>query len=297
MSVVHAPPPDAPRVLGARTDARPAGYVEREVGTTTLVCRADIADALHAELSSHGTLYAWAGAHPGRQELRGRAVAWAVPLADGSRGVVRHSWHGGLLAPLTRDLFVTPTRAPHELALSGHLRAAGVRTPEVVAYALYPAPFGLQRADVVTRLVPSGRDLAALLRTLPIQRDPIGPWVRAVGGLLHDLARAGVQHPDLNLKNVLLTTGVRAADDEAYDAWVLDLDVARLAAQPVSEHRRHAIGEANLARLERSLVKWREKRGLAVSELELACLRVVARHGRDAKVDLVWRPGHNVGTT
>ncbi|MDF1501575.1 lipopolysaccharide kinase InaA family protein [Roseisolibacter sp. H3M3-2] len=273
----------------------PAGYERVALRGATLVCRAALAAPLAAGLESHPTLWAYAAARPGRRELRGRAAAWAVALDEGTEVVVRHSWHGVLLAPLTRDLFVAPSRAPHELALAARLRAAGVRTPEVLAYALYPAPLGLVRADVVTRLVPGAQDLAAHVRTLPIARDPRGPWVEATGTLLHALARLGVRHPDLNLKNVLVTP---AADgDGALDAWALDLDVAHAPAEPPSEGRARATGEANLRRLERSLEKWRARRGLAVSELELECLRLVARHGPGARVDLVWRPGHNVGTT
>jgi hypothetical protein len=268
----------------------PPGYAMLDVRGATLVCRRDHVDALRGWIEAHGSLYGHAAQHAGRRELHGRAAAWAVPL-DGGEAVVRHSWHGGLLAPLTRDLFLPPTRAPHELALSETLRGRGVRTPEVLAYALYPAPLGTRRADVVTRHVPESQDLAALLRTLPIGRPPMTPWVRATGALLHALAQAGVRHPDLNLKNVLVTPA-----GDGFDAWVLDLDVARLDRAP-SASRVHAIGEANLARLERSAEKWRAQRGLAGSDLELACLRVLARHGPDANVELVWRPGHNVGPT
>jgi 3-deoxy-D-manno-octulosonic acid kinase len=270
-----------------------AGYVRHTVGGATLVCRAELADVLAEAVRAHGTLYAFAQARPGRRELRGRAAAWAVTLPGGTEAVVRHSWHGGMLAPLTRDLFVPPTRAPHELALSTRLRALGVRTPEVLAYALYPAALGLVRADVVTRLVPDAQDLAAYVRTLPIARDPRGAWVRATAALLHALANVGVRHPDLNLKNVLVTP---SASDDSLDAWALDLDVARMTESP-SHARIHAIGEANLQRLERSIDKWRTQRGLAVADLELDCLRLLARRGADATIDVVWRPGHNVGTT
>ncbi|GLC28006.1 lipopolysaccharide kinase InaA family protein [Roseisolibacter agri] len=282
--------------MSALLDAAPAGHVRLAVRGATLVCRADLADDLARAIAEHGSLTAFARAQPGRRELRGRAAAWAVSLPGGDAVVVRHSWHGGLLARVTRDLFVAPSRAPHELALSERLRAAGVRTPEVVAYALYPAGPGLVRADVMTRLVPDAQDLAALLRTLPLMRDPRGPWVRATGALLHALAHSGVRHPDLNLKNVLVTPAPRAEDPDALDAWVLDLDVARQK-EAASDARRHVIGEANLRRLERSIHKWRTQRGLAVSDLELDCLRLMARRGPDAHVDLVWRPGHNSGTT
>lgn len=272
------------------TRALPAGYVRLPAAAADVVCRADAADAVAAVLGAHGTLYAWGAAHPARRELRGRASAWAVPLPGAGDVVVRHSWHGGLLAPVTRDLFLAPTRAPGELTTSERLRGAGVRTPQVVAYAVYPAPLGLRRADVVTRLVPGGRDLAEVLRATPADREAVNPWVRATGALLHAMARAGARHPDLNLKNVLLTPAALGPDD-AHDAWVLDVDVVRVDPGPEEPGRTWRTAEANWERLARSLRKWRTHRALAVSDLELEALRVLGRRGADAAVEVVWRPG------
>jgi hypothetical protein len=274
----------------------PPGYVGVAAAGASATALADLAPAVEEALARHGTLYAYAAAHPDRRELRGRAPAYDVPLGD-ARVVVRHSWHGGALAAATRDLFLPPTRAPRELATSERLRALGVRTPELVAYVRYPGPLGLERADVATRLVADGRDLAAVIRALPLQRDPTGGWVRAAGGLLHALAHAGARHPDLNLKNVLLTHVADAPADTAYDAWVLDVDVVELDAGPVDTGRAWALNERNLARLERSLRKWREHHALPVLALELESLRAVSRHGREARVEVIWRPGHNVGPT
>jgi tRNA A-37 threonylcarbamoyl transferase component Bud32 len=115
------------------------------------------------------------------------------------RVVVRHSRHGGLLAPITRDLFLTPTRAPHELSVSLQLRTAGVPTPEVVAYATYAVIPGIERADVITREIP-GRELMS----------PEG-----AEALIAAMSRAGAVHPDLNMRNVLV---------EGTTAYVLDVD-------------------------------------------------------------------------
>jgi hypothetical protein len=284
-------------------DDVPAGHVALDRPGARVVCRAEVADAI-AEVMAAGSLYAWAAAQPGRRELRGRAVAWAAPLPRGGGDVVvRHSWHGGLLAPLTRDLFLPPTRAPRELDTSLRLAAAGVLTPEVVAYAVHDAGPLFRRADVMTRLVPDGRDLAAAIVAWEGPADEIegphgaariGGWVRPTGALLHALAAAGARHPDLNLKNVLLTPAAdRAAGAPAYRAWVLDVDVVRLAAGPVSASTRWAVGEANHARLERSLLKWRDRHNLPISDLELGALREYGRRGADAALAVKWRPGHS----
>jgi Lipopolysaccharide kinase (Kdo/WaaP) family len=228
----------------------PPGYARVDVGAAHGACLTSLVDDV-APLLHGGTLHAWAASRPERRELRGRDTAYAVALPDGAtRIVVRHSRHGGLLAPLTRDLFLPPTRAPRELATSLALRAAGVRTPEVVAWVAYDAGPLLRRADVATRLV-DGQDLAAAIAAQDVD------WTTPTAALLRALAHAGARHPDLNLKNVLLADGA---------AWVLDIDVVVLGTSPAAARR------ANLARLERSLRKWRRLHALPVSDGELRAL-------------------------
>ena len=240
-----------------------AGYVTRQVGSAALTCLAECEMAMRETLGA-GTLYAWAASRPGRRELRGRAAAYAVQLPDGRTDVVvRHSRHGGLLAPLTGDRFLAPTRAPRELATSLALREASVRTPEVVATVVYPAGPLLRRADVATRLVPDARDLGDTIGAVPDDA-----WMAPTASLLRALAAAGARHPDLNLKNVLLSRD---------EAWVLDVDVVVLGTPPNEAAR------ANWARLERSLLKWRRTRGLPVSDASMAELRAVCTSGSQSK--------------
>lgn len=249
--------------------AIPAGYVALEpppVGTVSVVCRDDAADDVRGVVARWGTLYAYAATHAARRELRGRAAAYAVPFGAETDGqprmvVVRHGWRGGALRRVRRDLFFPPTRAPVELATSARLRAAGVATPEVIAYAVYPAAGGLRRVDVATRLVPNGRDLALVLAAALAAGTAADAWVRPTAELLVALARAGARHPDLNLKNVLLApTAAHMPDGDApHDtvrAWVLDVDVARVLAAAVATAAAAATLAANLERLTRSVHKW-----------------------------------------
>jgi RIO-like serine/threonine protein kinase len=156
------------------------------------------AAAVDTVLASGQTIHAWASRQPGARALRGRGTSYATRLA-GERVVVRHSRHGGLLAAMTQDFFLAPTRAPHELEVSIRLRQAGVPTPEVIAYATYAVLPGVRRADVVTREV-AGRELVS---------------VGEADGLLAALSRAGAVHPDLNMRNVLV---------DGTTAYVLDVD-------------------------------------------------------------------------
>jgi len=182
------------------------------------------AAAVDGILASGQTLHTWASRVPGARSLHGRGISYAVTLG-GTPVVVRHSRHGGLLAPVTRDLFLTPTRAPHELTVSVRLRANGVLTPEIIAYATYAVLPGLCRADVVTREV-LGTELLS---------------VEGAEQLLAMMSRAGAVHPDLNMRNVLV---------DGPNAYVLDVD--RVYFLPPNDPR---VTERNTARLLRSARK------------------------------------------
>ena len=244
--------------------APPDGYVALTVGAVHAVAAETYADAVVSALGSRaGTLHDYARSHFESRALAGRGIAFSAPLPGmDTRVVVRHNRHGGLLAPLTRDLFRPPTRAPFELQVSLRLQQAGVPTPELVAYALYPAPLGMQRADVVTREIVSSFDLSAVL-TRPAAYSRAEAW-DALGELMRRLTAAGARHRDLNVKNVLFR-----ARGTTFDAFVLDVD--RITFETKS------VAEANLARLSRSARKWRDRHGATLDESELAALaRAVA---------------------
>src|SRR6185503_5931308 len=173
---------------------------------------------------------------------------------------VRHNHHGGLFAPLTRDLFLAPTRAPRELEMSLALTERGVPTPAVVAYAVYPGGGLFQRADVCSHEIANGRDLAQILsRSDPASRHGA---LEATAILVATLSVAGARHHDLNAKNVFVTGD---------GAHILDVDRVTLDVPPP-----RAL-EANLARLSRSLRKWRDEFGANVSEREVTQLEADAR--------------------
>ena len=253
--------------------AVPAGYVRFDVGDVDVVSAGRSADSIRAALTSGlPTLHEYARRHAESKALAGRGVAYAVPLPRGStRVVVRHNRHGGLLAPFTRDLFLPPTRAPLELEASLRLSAAGVPTPELIAYAVYVAPLGFRRADIVTREVEGGFDFSEVL-TRQDASLRARAWA-AVAELLRRLAAAGARHHDLNVKNVLL----RERGD-SMEALVLDVDRVTFEAGDVMT--------GNVARLSRSARKWRERQGASVDESELA---VFARTVFEASLSAVSR--------
>lgn len=235
--------------------APPAGYERIVAGRCSVTVRADNVDDARA-LLSEGTLYEAAARDLGARSLEGRGTAYAITLpSSGVRAVVRRNRHGGLLAPVTGALFLPPSRAPHELAVSMRLMKAGVRTPEVLMYGLERVHGVFRHADVVTREIADSSDLSTYLHADVAPRDRAAAW-DATLALVATLNAAGARHHDLNVKNVLLSR-----DGDALVAWVLDVDRVVFGA-PGSEDVR----KGNAKRLLRSALKWREKRGAVLPE-------------------------------
>jgi len=260
-------------------------------------------DALERVLEAHRTLADWAAADPVAERLSGRGTVLSLPAPaagpDGrARWAVRHYLRGGAVASWLGDRYLAagPPRPLWELRASVAARIRGVRTPAVVAGAVYRSG-ALYRADLVTELVPDAVDLAGALFA---RRSPAGEG-RCIGGvaaespgaagspgasgtagaagagaegdrsaalhaaglLLGHAARSGILHVDLNAKNVL----VRATEG-GQEAWLIDLDRCRV---------RAGGGDADAAvmlrRLERSLTKLGARHGRPLAEEERSVLR------------------------
>jgi hypothetical protein len=246
----------------------PPGYTHADERFALIIARQEARDgilaAYRAAPPDRPTLHGFASVTPGARRLQGREAAYAITLpVTGQSVVVRHNTHGGALRKLTGDLFIAPTRAPDELAMSLELRARHVPTPAVLAYVVYPAGVGFARSDVVTDEIPASEDFGAvLLATEPESEHRLKAW-NAVRRLLKRLASANARHHDLNVKNILL----RRMDDELLTAYVLDIDRVAL------DYTRRDAYAGNRARLRRSVEKWRDTKGARISVAEIEALR------------------------
>ncbi len=224
----------------------PPGYVERDEGLATVVAApGEVAFVLDA-IRTAGSLHSYAGRRHDAIALAGRGTAYAIAAA-GDRWVVRHYQRGGAIAGWLGDLYLRggTTRPVGELIVSEAVRARGIPTPRVAAAVTY-LEGAFYRGDLATVYIPDAADLAAV--TLAEQPWPadlrVGAW-RAAGSLLRQCFDAGLNHPDLNLKNILVqrtVTGVAA--------YVIDLDRARLGAVATEAQQARM-----LARFERSRAK------------------------------------------
>lgn len=238
--------------------APPAGYERIVAGRCSVTARASNAEDARM-LLAEGTLYEAAARDLAARALQGRGTAYAIALpSSGARVVVRRNRHGGLFAPLTGSLFLPPSRAPHELAVSLRLADAGVRTPEVLMYGLERMHGVFCHADVVTREVADSRDLSTYMQTGVAEPDRAVAW-HAARELVATLNAIGARHHDLNVKNILLSPS-----GDTLVAWVLDVDRVVFGV-PGSE----AVRRGNGRRLLRSAIKQRDERGGVFAEGEI----------------------------
>jgi 3-deoxy-D-manno-octulosonic acid kinase len=242
--------------------AEAAGYAtERERGAL-VVALPSVMEGVLSAVRRHGTLYEAAAAEPGARAYTGRGAAWRVARPDGD-WLVRHYRRGGAVALVLRDEYLRAgePRPLRELHASIAARARGVATPEVVAAILYLSG-PLYRADLATRFVEGSRDLAAV--TLGDSRadanERASAW-HAAGALLRLAFDAGVEHADLNLRNILI-----AGDAHRPRALLVDLDRAVVHDHKVSDDVRSAM----LARLHRSRLKLETRAGQQTGSSELA---------------------------
>jgi 3-deoxy-D-manno-octulosonic acid kinase len=206
--------------------------------------------------TARGTLYAAAGdeAEIVRWGLDG-ADAWDVLLSTGDAGTGRGAsavlpraqgpaWRlkrmrrGGFTARFWRDRYPSARRLVAMLAASGEARRRGVATPRAVALLVERDAFPLVRAFLATEEIEGAEDLARRARRGALTSDDVVAAKRAVG-LMHD---AGMDHPDLNLGNILL------APDGVH---VVDLDRVTFTSGPLPDGKRARA----LSRLARSCAK------------------------------------------
>jgi len=131
---------------------------------------------------------------------------------SGRSVVLKQLRRGGVAAPLWRDRFPSRERLMGNLSIPCRARERGVATPAALALLVVGGPPGLWRGWLAIEAVLAARDMRRRVLESP---PTAAEWVEvlSVARLLHD---AGIEHPDLNLGNLLV--------DEAGRGWVVDLD-------------------------------------------------------------------------
>ena len=200
-------------------------------------------------------------------ESGGRGGAWFVDAPFGP-SLLRLYLRGGLAARFSRDRYLwhgaNRTRSFVEFRLTRALLAKGLPVPRPIA-ASYVHEGMHYRAAILMERLPEVRSLAD--RALVAGND--APW-EETGRLVARFHRAGLDHADLNAHNLLFNAQGKG--------WMIDFDQCHLRI-PATAWR-----EANLKRLQRSLLKVRAER----SEEEMLQGYVRLRRA----YDVVWHRGY-----
>lgn len=191
----------------------PPGFSRRSTGGAETVLRDDVAEALLAA----------GAAEP--ESMRGRAAAsfegrgrpFAVEVPGAGRVFVRQYLHGGALRRVTGDRYRGEARFVGELRALTEAARAGVPVPEALGVVSRPAGLAMRRGWMLEREVEGARDALAFLAECPAaaRRSSV---LAAAGRAMRRLHDTGFEHPDLHLKNLLVT--------DRGDVLVLDLDAA-----------------------------------------------------------------------
>ena len=180
-----------------------------------------------------------------RAPRRGRGNAPSVELNPKESIVLRRYRHGGLFGWLTGSLFWGPGRALQELRVTSRAEDSGAPVPSVLCLVLWPVLGPLWSGIIGTREERTAHDLRVELESAA---SPEARLARAkqVGDAIRRLHESGVEHRDLQLRNILVT------EPDASRIVVIDLDRAkfhRFGHTPVERRAR------NLGRLARSVIK------------------------------------------
>lgn len=152
--------------------------------------------------------------------------------------VLRHYRRGGAIAHVASKRYawtgVERTRAFREMRLTAGLKERGLAVPAPVGACVWRHQLSYEAAFISVR-IPGARPLASLLNEIDTT------VLEQVGRLIRDAHDLGLDHVDLNARNILI--------DHKGKAFIIDLDRCRLRDQGRWQ-------EANLARLGRSLEKF-----------------------------------------
>jgi len=175
--------------------------------------------------------------------LRGRGRAPAVVLAPGLRVVLRRYRHGGIFGSLTRSLLLGPERATAELRVCAAAETAGAPVPRVLCVAAWPVIGPFWSALIGTEEITGASDL--LERASRSTATGNVALAQAVGAAVRALHDAGIEHRDLQLRNILVR-------EQTGSIVIIDLDRALFHGTNGVPVARRA---QNLGRLARSAIK------------------------------------------
>jgi 3-deoxy-D-manno-octulosonic acid kinase len=191
----------------------------------------------------------------------GRQAHPVVMLPDGGRAVVRTYRRGGALRHVNPSRYFLGHRAFAELRATEQAANGGARVPRVLAATERSHSLGYT-ATLATEWIADAQEVATWL--LGASQEARIAALREAGRQIEQVHDAGVGHPDLNLRNLLVRERRNDEQDGGGEehgpvVYVLDFDRAKLYRGPAPRRRR----ARDLRRLARSARKLRAPIGTA----------------------------------
>lgn len=207
----------------------PAGFASRGEGPRILLSRPEI----ESELLREGLALParWEEMLAAATDGPGRGGTARIELPRGARLVLKKMRRGGLAAPLWGDRFLGAERLLSNLTIPREVSRRGIATASPAMLLLEEGPRGLYRGWLGTDEIAGARDLLTRLGRTPA---PSREVLAAAAGLVRRAHDAGIEHRDLNLGNLLVR------EDGNTEAFLVDLDRARLHSEPLSIGARRA---------------------------------------------------------
>ena len=187
--------------------------------------------------------------------LTGRGINPSIPIQgrDQEKMVIRKYHRGGMLRFFLPDLYWGGHRPFRELCVTTEALQQGIPTVSVLAAVTEQVAGPFYRGYLISRELPSARDLPTVLGTATMspdeerfikKREILAKVAHAIRSM-HD---RGFYHGDLNLKNILVDT------DNEDTVYILDWDKSWY-----KEKLSQAERSRNVLRFCRSMTKLREK--------------------------------------
>ncbi len=175
----------------------------------------------------------------------GRAAVRRIEIDQGPPLVLKTYRRGGLAGRLLGDRYTGNSRAYDELQVCAAAAAAGLNVPLIQIFWVQQVSRFRFRFAAATREIPQAEDSFQALRRLEGKSER-QQLLTAIATQIRGLHDAGINHPDLNLGNILI-----ARDSGADRIHLIDFDRATLGDGPLARRER----DTTLIRIYRSLVK------------------------------------------
>lgn len=188
------------------------------------------------DLNYWQTQQAVIGGAPGR----GTSLFIETPAGE---AVWRHYHRGGLVGRCIKDSYVwqglEKTRAWQEFKLTAQLLARGLPVPTPLAACVKPKGL-FYTADLITLRLPAAQPLMDFLEA--DNSSKLADLLHQVGKTVQQFHAAGLNHVDLNPRNILVNPSLNKV-------WLIDFDRCQLT-KPNSK-----LAASNITRLKRAFAK------------------------------------------